>query len=73
MGVDVMNIKPCPFCGYSASIATDYDSNGNDCKLVECNGCEALGPASDCYLNYTGVEDVEKEEESAIKKWNNRK
>lgn len=67
-----LQIAPCPFCGSSASVVCDTDKNGDDYNLVECNGCTAFGPASNCHLNYTGIIDSQKERVSAITKWNKR-
>jgi Lar family restriction alleviation protein len=70
--VGMIEIDKCPFCGYGASVKVDHDSNGNEYCLVECDGCTALGPASEAYLSYETNIDIEKEKVSAIENWNKR-
>lgn len=46
-GCNVEVDKPCPFCGGSAIVVVDTDSNGDDYRLVECGGCGSCGPPMD--------------------------
>lgn len=53
------NLKPCPFCGWSAIMVKSYNSDKTPTYHVECTlGCCKMVPS--------------KTEESAEEKWNRR-
>lgn len=69
-----LNINPCPFCKYDgAATAVVVDHiHGQENRMVECGGCGAIGPASDCYEMGLGVDSPEEQAaiKAAIEKWN---
>ena len=58
-------MKPCPFCGGSPIMKTDYDTDGSEAtwKFIECSKCRArsggkwFSPGNDCPIFYEEVRD----------------
>lgn len=62
MTADMVELKPCPFCGGTAILDAVFPLDGGKFWLVHCRNCRAQGPFGPTYT----------EKEMAVTGWNKR-